>query len=65
MKPNLIIIAVIMSILPFLGCNAQNEKKEADFLVLTGPYLGQKPPGMKPEIFAPGVISRDGFEDYG
>ena len=22
-----------------------------------GPYLGQKPPGMTPEIFAPGIIS--------
>ncbi|MFC2156056.1 hypothetical protein ACFLRB_06175 [Acidobacteriota bacterium] len=25
--------------------------------VLKGPYLGQKPPGTKPEIFAPGIIS--------
>ena len=24
---------------------------------LTGPYLGQKPPGMAPELFAPGIIS--------
>lgn len=24
---------------------------------LAGPYLGQKPPGMTPEIFAPGIIS--------
>ncbi len=24
---------------------------------LTGPYLGQKPPGMTPELFAPGIIS--------
>ena len=28
-----------------------------DFPVLKGPYLGQKPPGMKAEIFAPGIIS--------
>jgi hypothetical protein len=28
-----------------------------DFPVLQGPYLGQKPPGMTPEIFAPGIIS--------
>ena len=53
MKANILIIAVIMSILPFFGCNAQNEKKEADFPELKGPYLGQKQPGMKPEIFAP------------
>lgn len=28
-----------------------------EFPVLKGPYLGQKPPGMIPEIFAPGIIS--------
>jgi len=27
---------------------------------LKGPYLGQKPPGMTPEVFAPGIISLDG-----
>jgi len=27
------------------------------FANLSGPYLGQKPPGMNPEIFAPGIIS--------
>ncbi len=26
----------------------------------SGPYLGQEPPGMTPEIFAPGLISLDG-----
>ena len=26
-------------------------------LPLTGPYLGQKPPGLAPELFAPGIIS--------
>jgi len=25
---------------------------------LKGPYLGQKPPGMTPEIFAPGIVSK-------
>ncbi|MBN2346729.1 MAG: PD40 domain-containing protein, partial [Candidatus Aminicenantes bacterium] len=29
---------------------------------LPGPHLDQKPPGMTPEIFAPGVVSRDGIE---
>jgi len=27
---------------------------------LTGPYFGQKPPGMTPEIFAPGIVSKEG-----
>jgi hypothetical protein len=31
-----------------------------DFPVLRGPYLGQKPPGKTPEIFAPGIISKTG-----
>ena len=28
----------------------------------TGPYLGQQPPGMNPEIFAPGIVSTADFE---
>jgi hypothetical protein len=31
-----------------------------DFPVLEGPYLGQKPPGMIPELFAPGILVKDG-----
>jgi hypothetical protein len=31
----------------------------AAFPILKGPYLGQKPPGMIPEIFAPGFISTE------
>ncbi len=27
---------------------------------LSGPYLGQKPPGTAPEVFAPGIVSREG-----
>ena len=37
-----------------IGC-----AKKEDFPVLKGPYLSQKPPGMKPEIFAPGIISTE------
>jgi hypothetical protein len=32
--------------------------------VLEGPYLGQTPPGLTPEVFAPGIISTDSWE-YG
>jgi len=31
--------------------------QQTDSPMLSGPYLGQKPPGMTPEIFAPGIIS--------
>jgi WD40-like Beta Propeller Repeat len=34
--------------------------QQKDFPKLTGPYLGQKPPGMMPEIFAPGIVSKEG-----
>jgi hypothetical protein len=26
---------------------------------LKGPYLGQKTPGIKPEVFAPGILNTD------
>ena len=34
---------------------AQNHS--AEFPRLTGPYLGQKPPGLNAEVFAPGIVS--------
>ncbi len=36
--------------------NAQNRNK-SKFSELKGPYLGQKPPGTTPEVFAPGIVS--------
>ena len=33
-------------------------KRGSDYLnVKAGPFLGQDPPGLQPEVFAPGVIS--------
>lgn len=50
----------ILLFLPIIGLS-----QTQDVTGLTGPYLGQKPPGMTPEIFAAGIISRKDFEDYG
>ncbi len=36
--------------------------QESDFPVLKGPYLGQEPPGMTPDVFAPGIISTKASE---
>ena len=33
-------------------------------LQLSGPYLGQDPPGMEPKIFVPGIISDPDFSEY-
>lgn len=53
MKWKAIFIEVaILIIIIFSSC-----ARQSDFPVLKGPYLGQKPPGMTPEIFAPGIIS--------
>ena len=30
---------------------------------LEGPYLGQTPPGMTPEVFAPGIVNTEAFEE--
>jgi hypothetical protein len=58
MKPTCGLIAVLISVLVL------NSKSHADddYPVLKGPYLGQEPPGMVAEPFAPGIISRDGWE---
>jgi Tol biopolymer transport system component len=48
---------ISLFILLFASC-----QHESNFPVLKGPYLGQKPPGITPEIFAPGIIST-GYHD--
>jgi len=44
-------------ILFFIICLFYCRAQENDYPILKGPYLGQKPPGITPEIFAPGIIS--------
>jgi hypothetical protein len=36
----------------------------AAVLQLSGPYLGQEPPGMEPEIFAPSIVSAPDSSEY-
>ena len=61
MKKSTSRVTVMMFFLCSVMCFAQNESSTPrEFPVLTGPYLGQHPPGMKPEVFAPGIISTPG-----
>lgn len=53
---------IFIAILLFMVILLTNCAQKHDFPVLKGPYLGQKPPGMTPEIFAPGIIST-GFRE--
>ena len=40
----------------------ENIDSNISFPDLEGPYMGQEPPGMEAEPFAPGIISRGGWE---
>ena len=61
MKLKTLSIGILMSITFVFNSNAQQN----DFPVLKGSYLGQKPPGLKPEIIAPGFISKRGSDEWG
>jgi len=43
----------------------EKSKNRNNFPILEGPYLGQKPPGITAEPFAPGIISKEGWEIEG
>jgi len=59
MKYRAIFVGILLSIIFVFSSNAQKD----DFPVLRGPYLGQKPPGMTPEVFAPGIISTSEYTE--
>ncbi len=53
MKQKATIIGILIMLVMIIG----NCTQKYDFPVLKGPYLGQKPPGMTPEVFAPDIVS--------
>ena len=57
MKQKIIYIGIMFSVVLFLLGWTQQD----NFPNLKGPYLGQKPPGLTPEVFAPGIISTEKF----
>jgi len=60
MKHKAIFIGILLSIIFAFNSNAQQE----NFPVLKGPYLAQKPLGMVPEIFAPGIVSTENHHEF-
>jgi hypothetical protein len=54
-------IASVTLLFTFLTVSCASHVKE-DYPALEGPYLGQTPPGMVAEPFAPGIISKEGWE---
>ena len=53
------IVLTVLLFVCFIGCAEPEENPDAAsaFPELSGPYLGQKPPGLTPELFAPGVVN--------
>lgn len=51
-------------ILLFVVALSGVSQAQDEISVLEGPYLGQKPPGLTPERFAPGIVSTEHWE-YG
>ncbi len=60
MKVQVKFAGVLLSSIFILMGRAQQE----DFPVLKGPYLGQKPPGKTPELFAPGIVSTKNHREF-
>ena len=60
-----IIIFPLLSFLLFACANSPSEQQGATALEsLSGPYLGQTPPGPEPGIFAPGLITTHYSQSY-
>ncbi len=64
MKKTYFILILVFAL--FLNaCNTKKDKSiESDSLSTVGSYFGQKPPGLIPEIFAPGIISLNGRYEH-
>ena len=61
---NYISICNVIALMIFLNsCNTKNpDSKEKDSVTVDISYLGQKPPGLTPELFAPGMVSTNNWE---
>ena len=66
MRNNNFIFLILVFALFLNACNTKKQKsKDSDAPITEETYLGQKPPGSIPEIFAPGIISINGRSDNG
>jgi len=52
----------VLSFVALLGLACGIDASGQSFPRLEGPYLGQKPPGLTPQPFAPGIVTTDGEE---
>ncbi len=59
-----IIFSALVFVLLSNACNTK-PSKENHVSAEQSPYLGQNPPGLKPEPFAPGIVTTEGWEYCG
>jgi hypothetical protein len=57
-------IWLLLALVLAASCVAEDpaDSSNLDLFAMAGPYLGQEPPGMTPKIFAPGVVSAEGWD---
>ena len=74
MKKRIFIYCLLLGALTNITQNHQGKSSAAEHLAtvqqgkqtgLKGPYLGQNPPGITPEIFAPGIVSSSDALEFG
>ena len=56
---NAILTLLILLVLTGCGCTKRSIPAQLD-----KPYLGQEPPGVEPEVFAPDIVSDPDFSEY-
>lgn len=55
---------LLFMLLVFLTGSSYTQDNKKAFPVLKDQYLGQKPPGLIPEVFAPGIVSIEKGKEY-
>jgi Tol biopolymer transport system component len=59
-------LSITLLVLLLTACvTKKQELKNNDSRTIKSPYLAQKPPGLIPEVFAPGLVTTDGWENGG
>ena len=64
-KGKMKIVKLVLQVIVVSLILSSQVKASSDFPVLKGEYLGQKPPGMIPELFAPDVVSTNDLIEMG
>ncbi|WP_282079149.1 hypothetical protein [Aquimarina algiphila] len=58
-------ILILTSVIFLNGCIKKQHSRDHDSSIIERPYLGQKPPGLIPEPFAPGIVTTADWEVSG